>query len=703
MSPDSSAAVREAARRPALLSYVRQRQCVLFVGAGLSRPAGYQGWRGLMEIVIKEALGGQAADSSKHEFSTLLDAGRFAEIADQCREILGPSRFATLLRAELDKAVVPPEATHRPIVQTPYASIVTTNFDTLLEDAYGLWSDEGVPKCPTGAQLGRHGTLLLDRTFFILKAHGTIRDASSLVFTSEDYRRIIHANPAFQAMMAAILLSHAVVFVGYSLSDPNFRLLLDSQLSVFGAQAPPRYAVMEGVGSLEADILRRTAGIEAISYPRGEHECVAVFLSTLAEATQSKPLVRGSATALRERAPLPALRLAIRTRDAMLDVEYFETTTDDLDGVAVPLERRSMGSTQSLPWTELWETFPAALEFAGTFPVAKIKAVGGLLAQPFEHLNLPLVTDGQRRLVMLDIPHELAAIPWEWMATRHGPLCMKTPVCRTVPGFDDASRGRPFFHQPLRVLMVGDALAESTLYHHPLPGTREEAQEIARLFMAASKDNQVTVLVGADASFARVLGELTDGYDIVHLTGVASVDFEESVIPLHDGRVTASELATLLIRNPPGLLFVNEDCSGFVPSFGAEREANGEPGGAFGDFYHRLQQRRPGLERVVARAGVGTFIGCMSPSNEVLAREIAVGFYRHLLEGRPVGEALYLSRAAHADSDDGTPYLFAMAGYPDARITNGTRSAVERHRSKKDRHAPSTSKRSKRSRRGRVS
>ena len=309
-----------------------------------------------MEAVMRETIESAAVDSAGSELTALLEAGRYAELADQCREILGRARFAALLRAELDKPVSPPEATHRPIVQTPYAAIVTTNFDTLLEDAYALWSDAGVPKSPTGAQLGRHGTLLLDRAFFILKAHGTISDDASLVFTSEDYRRITHANPAFQSMMAAILLTHAVVFVGYSLSDPNFRLLLESQLSVFGTQAPPRYALMAGVGTLEAQILQRTAGIEVISYPRSEHEHVATFLSTLASATQSKTSRRPAhAKVLRKRSPLPALRLAIHPREAMLDVEWFETTTDDLEGVRVPLDRRSMGSTASLPWEELFK------------------------------------------------------------------------------------------------------------------------------------------------------------------------------------------------------------------------------------------------------------------------------------------------------------------------------------------------------------
>jgi hypothetical protein len=658
----------EAAQRPALLSYVRHRQCVLFVGAGLSRPAGYPAWHGLMESVVQETVGSAAGDAAGLELTTLLKAGRYTELADQCREILGPSRFAAFLRTELAKPVAPPEATHRPIVRTPYAAIITTNFDTLLEDAYALWSDEGVPKCPTGTQLGRHGTLLLDRTFFILKAHGTINDPASLVFTSEDYRRITHANPAFQSMMAALLLSHAVVFVGYSLNDPNFRLLLDSQLSLFGTQAPPRYAVMEGVGSLEAQILRRTAGIETISYPKGEHGLVATFLNSLADATQSKGSRRpASSKVLRRRVPLPALRLAIRPRDAMLDVEWFETTTDDLEGVRVPLERRWVGSTFSLPWVELSK---AAQDLATTISAADIRNVGSLLALRFKDLDIPLLATDEPRLVMLDIPNELAAVPWEWMQVEEQPLCLQAPVCRTVPGFDDASRGRPFFHVPLRVLVIGDALAESEQPRHPLPGTRAEAKEIARLFNAASERHEVTLLVGREASYERVLRELMDRYDIVHLTGVAYVDENgESVIPLHDGRVTASEFATLLIRNPPGLLFVNEDCSGFVPYLGDQHAISGQQNNVFADFYHRLQQRRPGLERVVARAGVGTFIGCMAPSEEAPAREIAVAFYTHLLAGRPVAQALFHARSC-TTAEGGTPTLFAMAGYPDSCITD---------------------------------
>jgi hypothetical protein len=314
------------------------------------------------------------------------------------------------------------------------------------------------------------------------------------------------------------------------------------------------------------------------------------------------------------------------------------------------------------------------------FSAFDIERVGAVLARPLMNVGVPLDDAADQRVVMLDVPSELTALPWEWMAVSlksRQPLCLHAPLCRRVPGLDDASRGRPFFHAPLRVLVVGDALAESPRYHHPLPGTRAEAKEIAALFANAKPAHDVTVLVGREATYTRVLEELATGYDIVHLTGVAYLDDSgESVVPLNDGWVSASELATLLIRTPPGLLFVNEDLSGFVPSFGDEAALTGQQSKSFADFYHRLQQRRPGLERVVARAGVGTFIGVMAPSQEDEARAIAVDFYSHLLAGHAVSHALFHARVAsykawHPTAKQTSPAtwpLFAMAGYPDARI-----------------------------------
>jgi len=116
-----------------------------------------------------------------------------------------------------------------------------------------------------------------------------------MVFTADDYRRVIHATPAFQVVLNGVLLTHAVLFVGYSLSDTNFRLLLDNQLTVLNGRVPPRYAIMEDVGPAESDLLWRTARLRVLPYPRGEHGEVGHCLATLADRTAppSRAISRG--------------------------------------------------------------------------------------------------------------------------------------------------------------------------------------------------------------------------------------------------------------------------------------------------------------------------------------------------------------------------------------------------------------------------
>ena len=308
---------------PAVANYIRQGRCALFVGAGLSAAAGYPLWPALIDALIKRTVaelgtierprmprrskGGvlmvphwithqlseyeserEKIASTAKQLRRLVKAQRLLDVADQCRALLGAGRFASLLRELLPQTANPTNA-HRTIVETPYACVLTTNFDTLIEDAYTAWGWQGRPKAPTGIELADHGTLLLDRTFFVLKAHGTLEDSASLVFTSDDYRRISFATPAFQAMLSAIFLSYTVLFVGYSLGDPNFRLLFDAQLTTFGTDVPPRYAIMSGVTEVERELLWRTARIRTIEYPEGRHELVPQILAYLAQQSAAMP------------------------------------------------------------------------------------------------------------------------------------------------------------------------------------------------------------------------------------------------------------------------------------------------------------------------------------------------------------------------------------------------------------------------------
>lgn len=731
---------------PALVHYVRQGRCALFVGAGLSVGAGLPTWRQLMERIVlaaapfavapkaleqldafaaattraqpdvmnplaqrdilklftrvlgpvrgRELFSDQSGSIDLHdgtayqdaiarvrrdtaiaqELSTLLAAGKFPELAGYCRDLLGRRRFHDQVRHELRLDGDIPDV-HQAIVRTPYACIVTTNFDSLLEDAYARWGSRGVPKAPTGAELAQLGTLLFDDAFFILKAHGDLDDESSIIFTSEDYRRIIHSNPAFQAMLTGILLRHAVLFVGYSLSDPNFRLLLDSQLTIFNEQVPPRYALMESVGEAEREILWRTAKLRVFSYEKGQHEVVGRFLRALASragdppasgaSPESRPPAAAARTILARPSPARCFELAIGGSGHRIAIELREEVPGTL-----PRPIWSGGS-QWPAWPELRHGLKAVLSRVDV-ELSDLSAIGA-------HLQRSMPDDLLRHLdqmppetpVMLSLAPQTDTVPWEWLIVEGSPLCLRNPVVRRPTGITDKARGLRLASRPLRALVVGDAGAGNGSDVARLPGAAKEARYVAQLLR--ERDATVTSLEREEAVYARLVSEVMEGdYDIIHFAGHAWFERSDALLYLWDGSVSSSELASILNRRPPTLLVLNSHYTAFAPCGvvlddrpGAE--TTGPPG------VDRPLPPPLGFMGLASRSGVGAFVGCFGGAvRDDSAAQFSIEFYTQLLAGSRFADALYSARKATTNVNDTTGLYYSGSGYPETVLSSGS-------------------------------
>jgi hypothetical protein len=657
---------------PAIASYVRAGRCVLFVGAGLSRGVGYPDWKELLLKLIQETASDGGSTDGQRELENLLAAGKYADVADQCREQLGPLQLFGFLQRELTGRT-PRRRSHGAIARTPYRCIVTTNFDTLLEDAYRLWGDRGIPKAPCGYELSEHGTLLVDDAFFILKAHGSVTDPASIVFATEDYRRIIHASPAFQSVMSTILMSNAVLFAGYSLSDPNFRLLLESQLTTFGAKAPPRYAIMEGLGPYERDLMERSMGIRTLTYPKGKHDHVDRILQQLARtgAAEKKPAAaRATVRVSRTVVALDTLTISIRANGPLLDASWHEHGAGPR-GALARLEQRTFDRVRAIPWSELRTLLLAVVDDFQADPQL-VSVIGRRLASTLPDQLLELLEARPRQLVMFDLDAAAGSLPWEWVTVGGTPLIERAAVARTMPSMSDEARGRPFPHWPLRALIIGDTrprIIEHGGKRLVLRGAAAEAEEIADAIRRSHRAARAVLLVGRDATYAAVMQHLRAApFDVVHFAGHAWVKDGASYMALHDHVVYASELAMLLNRYPPALLFINSHHTGFVPAFTRVAPLDLPPGWSRVDVHARLGRRRFGFEYVAARAGVGSFVGCMGEPNDTAGKILAVAAYRQLLAGATLAAALHAARM-ELRGVDVTPYHTLMAGYADLTLS----------------------------------
>jgi len=97
--------------------------------------------------------------------------------------------------------------------------VITTNYDTILEDR--LFSEYT-------AYTGQDEIIFAEQHAVaeIYKIHGSATDPDSLVLTRKDYNDFQDRNAYLAAKLITIFLEHPVIFLGYSISDPNVQTVL---------------------------------------------------------------------------------------------------------------------------------------------------------------------------------------------------------------------------------------------------------------------------------------------------------------------------------------------------------------------------------------------------------------------------------------------------------------------------------------------
>jgi hypothetical protein len=204
----------------------------LFVGAGLSRPAGFVDWRELMRQCA-EAVG--------------LDVKREHDLVAVAQYYLNQSLMS---RAGINQIIVDEllkqgrmTANHSIIARLPISTIWTTNFDTLLEDAFRQ-AGRLIDVKTTDSQLSYTAR---DRETVIYKMHGDSARPDEVIICKEDYERYATKHKVFQDKLEGDLVSRNFLFLGFSFTDPNLQYMLAYLRTLLGVNQREHYAVMRRV------------------------------------------------------------------------------------------------------------------------------------------------------------------------------------------------------------------------------------------------------------------------------------------------------------------------------------------------------------------------------------------------------------------------------------------------------------------------
>ncbi|CAG5010795.1 hypothetical protein DYBT9275_04816 [Dyadobacter sp. CECT 9275] len=109
------------------------------------------------------------------------------------------------------------------ISQAVISGILTTNWDDFLQEIF--------PEFQT--QIGQKEAIFADHKSIgeLYKIHGCTSKPESLVVTSSDYNKFMENNHYLNAKLLTLFAEYPILFLGYSLSDPNIELILKNLIS----------------------------------------------------------------------------------------------------------------------------------------------------------------------------------------------------------------------------------------------------------------------------------------------------------------------------------------------------------------------------------------------------------------------------------------------------------------------------------------
>jgi hypothetical protein len=196
-----------------LAAQARNGSLVLFLGAGVSKGAGLPGWNTLLSQLASD-LGFDAAELKQLERLDYLDRASILE-----RRALSQGQDLGQRAAQAIKATRHYSLSHGLLATLPVQAMVTQNYDDLLEKAS---ESAGRPVAVLPYQPCEDADCR-----WLLKMHGCVHHPEDIVLRREDFLRYGGTRAALRGIVQTLLITRTMLFVGFSLVDPNFHQVVD--------------------------------------------------------------------------------------------------------------------------------------------------------------------------------------------------------------------------------------------------------------------------------------------------------------------------------------------------------------------------------------------------------------------------------------------------------------------------------------------
>jgi hypothetical protein len=274
----------------ALVKELSARRCIVFTGAGVS--AGCQATVGVRKPPKWDGLLNELTCKIRNQneiqilAENLITEKKFLDAAEVIVSALNHADYVDAMRQIFDIPRYQQSSLHEAILKIDPKILITTNYDTI----YDRYCQQG--QAAEGYNVFKYTDhhlvgQLRSPIRCVIKAHGCITDPDSIVLTRSNYFHAKQKYPHFFRTLDALFLTHTIIFIGYSLGDPDIQIALEN--ANISAPSSHKHYFVTNAGTPEAlkKAAERTYNLEFIEYKNGDFTDLAESVAELADRVMS--------------------------------------------------------------------------------------------------------------------------------------------------------------------------------------------------------------------------------------------------------------------------------------------------------------------------------------------------------------------------------------------------------------------------------
>lgn len=257
-----------------LIEEIAYRRCILFLGAGISATAvdshgsHPKTWKELINSLLDECKDSLSSKNLSY-IKKMIKKENFLFALQAIFDYSDTGKLAHLLRKEFQQTSFKYSDVHKIIRELDSKIVITTNFDKLIDDVCCACSSDCSERYYSFFDYRDTSAIINNirsSTNVIIKAHGKIDDCDKLIFSAKQYHKAQSDYSDFYQLLTALFLTHTVLFLGYSLQDPDINLLLQSIRPCTGESSPHYLVCKSGTDEPLKKLWEEIYNIRIIEY-----------------------------------------------------------------------------------------------------------------------------------------------------------------------------------------------------------------------------------------------------------------------------------------------------------------------------------------------------------------------------------------------------------------------------------------------------